>query len=130
MKIVRLAFILLFFFFAPILYAYDGITFYGAEITAKDRVNSEGQPLTTVKDILRQNRANYYVYGVRGKYDQPDDYFSSKSHRAIFETAKIYVEPTLAQKILYSRNPVFISVFVYSPTEIHIEAGLPRPDVD
>ncbi len=120
----------IFFFFSCALYAYDGITFYGAEISQSDRFNSDGQRLTTVSDILRQDRANYYVYGKPNKHDQPDDYFTTKAHRDIFDSAKIIIDPKLAQEIIYSNQPVLISVFVYSPTEIHIEPGLPDPHTD
>lgn len=114
--------------FTSSIYAYDGITFYGAEITSQDRYNTSGERLTTVRDILRQDRANYYLIG-GDTYDQADNYFSSKKRRELFETANISISPALAQKIMRNED-VLITVFVNSPDEIDVEPGLPTPGVD
>lgn len=128
MKNFKLFLVLLILGFANSIYAYDGITFYGAEISAKDRYNTSGERLTTVKDILRQDRANFYLFGGDNS-DQGDSYFSSKKHRELFETANISISPGLARRIL-SNEDVLISVFVNSPGEIDVQPGLPTPGVD
>lgn len=111
------------------LYAYDGITLYGAEISTNDRYNSNGDRLTSVRDILRQDRANYYVYNLIDRYDQPDGFFNIKSNRDLFGTAQIRIQPALARQIL-GNEPVSISVFVLTPNLIDVEAGLPNPNAD
>ena len=111
------------------IFAYDGITYYGAEITQSDRYNSNGQRLSSVREILRQDRANYYVYGTSSRLDQPDGYFKSKSNRGIFDRAKITISPSLASSII-SGGPVLISVFVLTPNLIDVQAGLPNPNAD
>jgi hypothetical protein len=58
---------------------------YTARLSARDHYNSNGQRLGSAAAIIRQDRANYYVYGLRDSEDEPDPYFSSKSNRARLE---------------------------------------------
>ena len=59
---------------------------YVARLSAKDHFNSNGQRLTSAAAIIRQDRANYYVYGVRDPEDESDSFFQSKENRALLET--------------------------------------------
>jgi hypothetical protein len=52
---------------------------YTARLSARDHFNSSGQRLREPGAIIRQDRANFYVYGLRDSEDQPDSYFSSKA---------------------------------------------------
>jgi len=115
--------------FTTCIYAFDGITFYGAEITDNDRYNSSGERLTSVRDILRQDRSNYYLFHIRDRYDQGDNYFYSKRNREIFDTARISINPRLANKIV-GNGTVLITVFVLTPDQIDVQEGLPTPGVD
>lgn len=128
-KLKVLITLLIMFFISPLLLAYDGIEFYGAKISMNDRYNSNGERLTTVRDILRQDRANYHRFNIRDDADQYDSYFSSKQNREIFDTARINISPGLARRIL-GNSPVYITVFVLTPNRIDVEAGLPTPGVD
>ena len=114
-------------------HAYDGITYYGTKISAQDRVSSSGTPLTTIRQILRQDRANYYKFNKRNSEDQSDGFFNSAKNRQIFESAKITFTPTnigksLKQKILKGK-PVLITVFLLDNNTIDVQEGLPNPDV-
>jgi len=58
---------------------------YTARLSARDHFNSNGQRLREPAAIIRQDRANYYVYGLRDSEDEPDSFFSSKANRARLE---------------------------------------------
>jgi hypothetical protein len=51
----------------------------------RDHFNSNGERLQSASEIIRQDRANYYVYGLRDSEDEPDSYFGSVSNRARLE---------------------------------------------
>jgi hypothetical protein len=59
---------------------------YVARLSARDHFNSNGQRLASAAAIIRQDRANFYVYGIRDPEDQPDSFFQSKANRALLET--------------------------------------------
>jgi hypothetical protein len=59
---------------------------YVARLSARDHFNSNGQRLTSAAAIIRQDRANYYVYGIRDPEDEDDSFFQSKENRALLET--------------------------------------------
>lgn len=130
MKNIILIFIVfLSIFTTALLYAYDGITLYGTEITSKDRYNSSGERLKTVRAILRQDRANFHQFGLKDTYDQNDNFFASKSNREIFDTAKITISPALANKII-NGGDVLIGVYVLTRDHIDVQPGLPNPNAD
>jgi hypothetical protein len=58
---------------------------YTARLSARDHFNSNGQRLRESAEIIRQDRANYYVYDTRDSEDQPDSFFSIKDNRARLE---------------------------------------------
>jgi hypothetical protein len=59
---------------------------YVARLSARDHFNSNGQRLTSAAAIIRQDRANFYVYGIRDPEDEADAFFQSKGNRALLET--------------------------------------------
>lgn len=128
LRIIQLFTIIILSFTSP-LYAYDGITYYGAEISSRDRYNTNGERLNSVRDILRQDRANFHRYGITDRADQNDNFFASKRNREIFDTARINVSPSLTQRIKGNR-PVYITVFVLTRDQIDVSPGLPNPNVD
>lgn len=71
--------------------ANDFLCSYTAEISDHNKYNSSGMPLasgynkTSVAAILRQDRADYYAFGVRDKLDTSDCLMYSKQQRANFE---------------------------------------------
>jgi hypothetical protein len=58
---------------------------YTARLSARDHYNTSGERLQSAAEIIRQDRANFYVYGLRDSEDEPDSYFSSKRNRARLE---------------------------------------------
>jgi hypothetical protein len=58
---------------------------YTARLSPRDHYNSNGQRLQSAAAIIRQDRANYYVYGLRDPEDEADSYFSNKGNRARLE---------------------------------------------
>jgi len=59
----------------------SGGNYYFARISARDHYNKRGNKLTKVADILQQDRANFYKYGIRDSEDTPDNYFFKKENR-------------------------------------------------
>jgi len=58
---------------------------YTARLSPRDHYNSNGERLQSAAAIIRQDRANFYVYGLRDSEDEPDSFFSKKSNRARLE---------------------------------------------
>jgi hypothetical protein len=58
---------------------------YFARLSSADHFNSNGQRLTDVAAIIRQDRANFHAYGIRNADDQSDKFFASKANRAKLE---------------------------------------------
>lgn len=109
--------------------AFDGITYYGARIGAKDRVNSEGAPLTTLSAMLQQDRANYHKLKQRDREDQGESYFTTVERRQLLSKAKIKVDPQLKKKILNGSVQV-VTVWVYGDGEMEVTEGLPAEGAD
>lgn len=59
---------------------------YTARLSSTDHFNSNGQRLDSAAAIIRQDRANYYVYGDRDAEDHGDSFFRSKENRARLES--------------------------------------------
>jgi hypothetical protein len=58
---------------------------YFARLGAADHFNSNGQRLTSAAAIIRQDRANFHLFGKRDPEDQGDSFFASKDNREILE---------------------------------------------
>ncbi len=58
---------------------------YTARLSARDHFNSNGERLRAPAAVIRQDRANFYVYGLRDDEDQADSFFSVKVNRARLE---------------------------------------------
>ena len=87
--------------------AFDGITFYGTTISNRDRVNSFGEKLTSVREILRQDRANFHKYQIHDAADQDDSFFSKPKNRAMFNTAKLKIN---AKVINFFKFPPYFKI--------------------
>ncbi|MBI4864095.1 MAG: hypothetical protein HY815_28135 [Candidatus Riflebacteria bacterium] len=62
---------------------------YRARLSAHDHHNSKGSRLTKVADILRQDRANFHLYGKRDPEDETDPKFRDLKERAEIEQQPI-----------------------------------------
>jgi hypothetical protein len=58
---------------------------YIARLSARDHFSSRGERLQSAAAIIRQDRANYYVYNIRDEEDEPDEFFASKANRERLE---------------------------------------------
>lgn len=54
---------------------------YTAHISDKDKIDSKGFKLGNAKDIILQDRKNYYDFNLRDKGDTPSKVFASKENR-------------------------------------------------
>ncbi len=59
---------------------------YVARLSAADHFNSNGERLTSVAAIIRQDRANLYALGKGDPEDETDSFFSDKANRARLES--------------------------------------------
>lgn len=78
-----------------------------------DHYNSNGQQLSTVAQILQQDRANVNSRGIRDAGDMPDDYFTTPQARAQFATwlQDGYLDEAARDAILNGSGQV--TVYVY-----------------
>ncbi len=58
---------------------------YQARLSSADHFNSDGVRLQSAAAIIRQDRANFYRFGVRDPEDEDDSFFSSVQNRARLE---------------------------------------------
>jgi hypothetical protein len=92
----------------------DGIIeSYTARLSAADHYNSNGVRLRSAAAIIRQDRANFFVYGIRDQEDQDDAFFSSKANRAILERLLEHGSTTAgAEQAIVNGTPL-IQVDIY-----------------
>ncbi len=85
--------------FAGPIYAQERVV-YAAFLSERDHYNSNGDRLTSVADILRQDRANYYKGG--GDSGDADDggFFATTEGRAKFEYYTIILGNVRAAAII------------------------------
>jgi len=86
---------------------------YSTTITNKDRYNSKGQRLKTVRAILRQDRANVHKYGKADPGDKSEAFFKTAANRNIFANWKMDVMKGFGKEIVYGKTPVYVTVGIY-----------------
>jgi hypothetical protein len=86
---------------------------YTARLSADDHTNSDGKKLTTVAEIIRQDRANYHKFNLRDAEDTADSFFANAKNRerlaGMLKKGHIDKETT---KSILSGTPV-VTVNVY-----------------
>ncbi len=96
-------------------------TVYFTVLGKNDYYNSNGERLTSVADILRQDRANYHN-GQGGPRDEDDGgIFATKEGRSKFDTYAIVLENLPAPRIIQGQGGVTIVVRVLGQ-KIYVEA--------
>jgi hypothetical protein len=87
---------------------------YYAYLGQPDHYNSNGVPLTTPAQIIRQDRANFHRFGVRDDGDDWDNFFADASNRARLEqfVENSYFSP--GDRNLIVNNEIFIQVDIYA----------------
>ena len=98
---------------AGIVDAGDLIESYTARLSARDHFNSNGERLTTPAAIVRQDRANFYVYGIRDPEDQPDQFFSRKENRELLESLLDRGQTTPAARMAIVNGTPLIRVEIF-----------------
>ena len=105
----------------------DYLCSYTARLSKEDKYNSSGQLIAknysnnTVAAVLRQDRANYYVYGKANREDQGDCVFSNKNARAKRQSYLASGSmPEYARRIIIDNTPL-VQVDVYSQ---HVEVTI------
>ncbi len=97
---------------------------YCTTVSDRDRVNSQGVRLTTVAQILQNERANFHLGRHRDPGDQSDDTFAHRENR--FEIATILgadsVGPFLKDDLVQGQGPVNICVMLEG-------SDFPSPDL-
>ena len=87
---------------------------YIARISADDHQASDGYPLDSAAQCVRQDRANWHKFGSGDAEDQGDDFFDSTAARARFE--KMLLKPgamtQATQRAIMNGEPV-VEVEVY-----------------
>ncbi|WPL19588.1 hypothetical protein Thiowin_04725 [Thiorhodovibrio winogradskyi] len=108
--------------------AYDGLDLYDCVISDQDRFNSKGVRLTSVRNILAQDRANYHKFNRRDTLDSADQTFLTPGQRQLWQSARVDIDPALRAKIL-NGGAVAITVYVFSRDWIEVREGLIPPGV-
>ncbi len=115
---------LLLVFGASSAYAYTGLALYTATITSNDRVNSHGARLKTLREVLRQDRANYCKRIGKNHASRGDaTYFCSSHNRNIFDRARINIHRGVANQIVHGRRSVSVCVMALSRSRIDVSGG-------
>ncbi len=105
--------------FAMPSYASDYLCSYTTRISDNDKYNSSGALLakdysnTAVASILRQDRANFYVYNKEDREDEADCLFDTKGTRAKMEKSLASGSiPQYTKKIIVDRHPLlYVDVY-------------------
>ncbi|MBD0416062.1 hypothetical protein [Oryzicola mucosus] len=87
---------------------------YVARISAKDHVASDGYPLDSAAQMVRQDRANWHRFGRGDREDQDDPWFGSANARTRFE--RLLQQPgamSAATKRAITRGQPVVEVRVY-----------------
>ena len=100
-------------------YASDYLCSYTTRISDNDKYNSSGALLakdysnTAVASILRQDRANFYVYNKEDREDEADCLFDTKGTRAKMEKSLASGSiPQYTKKIIVDRHPLlYVDVY-------------------
>ena len=130
MKFTQRLFIYLFLslWISSISFAYDGLDLYDCVISDKDRFSSKGVKLTSIRNILAQDRANYHRFKKRDAYDSEDGTFVTTVKRQLWQTAKIIIDPKLKERIIWGGD-VEIKIFILTEDLIEVREGLLDPNV-
>lgn len=98
----------------------EPIEWYVARLSAADHFNSNGERLSSVAAVVRQDRANLYVYGVGDPEDEEDSFFSDKGNRARLEAMLNRGTVTRAARQAILNGTPMIRVDVY-PDFINVD---------
>lgn len=86
---------------------------YTARLSADDHTNSDGKKLTTVAEIIRQDRANYHKFNLADSEDTADNFFEDAKNRERIPSMlkKGHIEKAVANSILHGTPVVTVSIY-------------------
>lgn len=87
---------------------------YQTWISANDLVNSRGIRLTTIGQIIRQDRANFHRFGIPDAADGSDPWFHDAGACEILEVMVNNARISRSQRLSIERGGVTVRVDVYS----------------
>ncbi len=98
---------------APATAAAQPLETYQARLSNADHYNSNGQRLWTIAGIIRQDRANYFKFGIRDAEDESDSYFANQDNRQRLEILLLHGHVSRAAKnaILYGTPLIHVTVY-------------------
>ena len=98
---------------------------YAARLGPSDHFNSYGDRLTSPAAIIRQDRANYHVFGRSDREDESDNFFNLKQNRAILESMlrNSQLSRAVLHEIVYGEPLVEITIWSrgYGPDYIEVK---------
>lgn len=102
-------------------YAESPVETYTARLSSEDHFNSDGERLTSVAAIIRQDRANYHKYKIRDNEDQYDSLFADKGNRARLEAMlnRGFISKATKNAILNGTPVIFVKIY-----KNHIDVSL------
>jgi hypothetical protein len=76
-------------------------------------ISTNGQRLTSAAAIIRQDRANYYRYGVRDPDDEGDQFFADEGNRAVLEQMldRGRAEPGVLSRIVNGTSRIRVDIY-------------------
>jgi hypothetical protein len=89
----------------------DVLASYVARLSANDHLNSRGGKLTTVQQVLHQDRANYHRFGKADPEDESDPLFTTPDDRGYFETLNSSLSEAARRRIVNGTPLVRVTVF-------------------
>ncbi len=90
------------------------IELYAARLSSQDHYNSNGDRLRNAAEIIRQDRANFSLYGPPDGEDETDSYFSLKTNRARLEQMLAHGRSTWEALDMVVNGTPLIRVDIYS----------------
>ena len=101
---------------------------YTAFIGEDDLYNSKGARLTEPWQVLRQDRANYYKFGIRQQGDEGDPFFSDVDNRAAMEQMVMNgtIEPSAARNLLRGGATVYVTIYGQGGQGDYVEVTVDR----
>jgi len=86
---------------------------YYARLSAQDHFNTKGQRLTDVAAIIRQDRANFHVFGRIDPEDDDDSFFALKENRQKLENmiANSRVTKAARQEIINGTPLIHVEIY-------------------
>ena len=101
---------------------------YAAFVGEDDLYNSKGERLTEPWQVLRQDRANYYKFGIRQRGDEPDPFFSDVNNRAAMEQMVMNgsIERAAARDLLRGGATVYVTIYGHGGRGDYVDVTVVR----